>query len=88
MKSCGFGRTSPNWKGAAMVSDYEEIEHVYEDGSDEGDNARCHYCGGQGWGFVGTDWDTDDAINGPFDGEMEKCPCCGGSGHAEDCVFW
>lgn len=48
----------------------------------------CHYCDGQGWGIVGTDWDCEDAINGPYDGETERCPCCGGSGRAEDVQFW
>ena len=48
----------------------------------------CHYCGGDGWGIVGTDWDTDDAINGPYAGEIEECPCCHGSGLAKDCTFW
>ena len=51
-------------------------------------DTRCHYCGGAGWGFVGTDWDSDDPVNGPYDGESEKCPCCGGSGKAKDCTFW
>jgi hypothetical protein len=48
----------------------------------------CSYCGGEGWGMVGVDWDTDDAINGPYDGEIEKCPSCGGSGRAKDMTFW
>jgi hypothetical protein len=48
----------------------------------------CHYCGGEGWGVIGNDWDSDDPINGPYPGEMERCPCCGGSGKAKDCVFW
>lgn len=51
-------------------------------------NPCCHYCGGEGWGIIGVDWDTDDAINGPYDGEVEKCPCCHGSGLAKDCTFW
>lgn len=42
----------------------------------EDEEFSCWYCGGEGWGIVGTDWDTDDAINGPYDGEVEKCPCC------------
>jgi hypothetical protein len=49
---------------------------------------NCHYCGGEGSGIVGTDWDSDDPINGPYDGEVERCPCCRGSGKAEDCSFW
>lgn len=48
----------------------------------------CHYCRGEGWGFVGTDWDAADPVNGPYPGEAEECPCCGGSGRAKDCTFW
>jgi len=48
----------------------------------------CHYCGGEGYGVVGCDWDSDDPINGPYEGEVQKCPCCHGSGKAEDCTFW
>ena len=51
-------------------------------------NDRCHYCGGDGFGIIGVDWDSDDAINGPYDGEIEQCPCCSGTGDAKDCVFW
>lgn len=51
-------------------------------------NTLCHYCGGDGYGIVGTDWDSDDPVNGPYDGEIEKCPCCNGSGKAKDCTFW
>lgn len=51
-------------------------------------NPSCHYCGGEGWGIVGCDWDSDDPINGPYDGEIQRCPCCGGSGMAKDCTFW
>lgn len=48
----------------------------------------CSYCGGEGYGVVGADWDTDDAINGPYDGDIERCPNCGGSGDADDMTFW
>lgn len=51
-------------------------------------DTTCHYCGGEGWGIVGCDWDSDDPINGPYDGETQKCPCCHGSGKAKDCTFW
>ena len=44
------------------------------------DDDRCETCGGDGWGIVGTDWDCDDGINGPYDGEVAKCPDCHGSG--------
>ena len=64
-------------------------EYEEDPGFDEDDDERdCSYCGGEGWGIVGTDWDTDDAINGPYDGEIEKCPNCGGSGDADDMTFW
>lgn len=52
------------------------------------EDSRCHYCGGDGWGIVGTDWDSDDPINGPYPGEIQQCPCCNGSGDADDCTFW
>lgn len=52
------------------------------------DSQHCHYCGGEGYGMVGCDWDSDDPINGPYDGEIQKCPCCRGSGDAKDCTFW
>lgn len=56
----------------------------YNDGIDD----PCWHCGGDGGGIVGVDWDGDDPINGPYDGEYERCPCCGGSGLARDCTFW
>lgn len=76
----------------------DDHEYSYE-GEDEYDcmcmmddcptcSPSCHYCGGDGWGIVGTDWDSDDPINGPYDGETEQCPCCHGSGKAKDCTFW
>lgn len=61
----------------------------YDGDDDDGDRPRsCWYCGGEGYGIVGNDWDSDDPINGPYDGEIERCPCCGGTGQAEDCTFW
>lgn len=48
----------------------------------------CHYCDGDGRGIVGVNWDCDDPVNGPYDGEIEECPCCGGSGKEEDATFW
>lgn len=48
----------------------------------------CHYCHGEGYGIVGCDWDSDDPINGPYNGDIQKCPCCGGSGESKDCTFW
>jgi hypothetical protein len=47
----------------------------------------CWRCFGQGCGIVGTDWDNDDPLN-IDDGDTETCNCCGGSGLAEDCVYW
>jgi hypothetical protein len=47
----------------------------------------CPTCGGDGWGIVGTDWDCDDAINGPYNGQIERCPNCRGSGKLKDCEF-
>ena len=55
---------------------------------DYAEPADCWHCGGDGMGIVGTDWDCDDPINGPYPGEIETCPCCGGSGDAGDCRFW
>ncbi len=49
---------------------------------------NCWHCGGEGWGIIGDDWDSSDPINGPYDGEVQRCPCCGGSGDAKDCTFW
>ena len=48
----------------------------------------CWYCDGEGFGIVGVDWDCDDGVNGPYDGETETCPCCHGTGRADDCTFW
>ena len=61
---------------------------VGDDLWNEDEGRDCWYCGGEGYGIVGLDWDTDDAINGPYDGEVERCPCCKGSGDAKDCTFW
>ena len=56
--------------------------------TDSDDYEPCWQCNGQGWGIVGVDWDSDDPINGPYDGEFERCPCCGGSGDGKDCTYW
>lgn len=55
---------------------------------DPDDEPVCWYCHGEGWGIVGNDWDSDDPINGPYDGDVQRCPNCGGSGNAKDCTFW
>lgn len=66
----------------------EEPDDLREDDEyDDGEHA-CWHCGGEGWGIVGDDWDSDDPINGPYDGEVERCPCCHGTGNAKDCTFW
>lgn len=70
--------------GKTMSARFENYDELFDDEDDDG----CSFCGGDGWGIVGTDWDTDDAINGPSDGEVEKCPNCGGSGDAKDMTFW
>lgn len=57
-------------------NDYQDEDH------------DCWYCRGEGWGVIGDDWDCDDAINGPYDGEVQRCPCCHGTGKAKDCTFW
>jgi hypothetical protein len=61
-----------------------------ENDDDEYDDRprACWHCGGEGWGIIGDDWESDDPINGPYPGEIERCPCCHGSGKAEDCTFW
>ena len=59
------------------------FEQMYRD-----DNNLCWYCRGDRFGIVGVHWDSDDPINGPYDGEVERCPCCNGTGKAEDCTFW
>lgn len=51
----------------------------------EDEEAMCWQCDGDGFGIVGVDWDADDLINGPYPGEIERCPNCGGSGLAKDC---
>jgi len=57
------------------------------DEDDRGDDT-CWRCGGEGYGLIGADWDCDDPLNGPYDGEIEECNCCGGSGKAEDVRYW
>lgn len=73
-----------------MTGDYDDEPEDCDCGDEECPicGASCHYCGGEGYGMVGCDWDSSDPINGPYDGEIEDCPCCGGSGLAKDCTFW
>jgi len=58
------------------------------DEEDYGDEEKwCHYCGGEGWGIEGHDWDCDDPL-WISPGTVRQCPCCHGSGLARDCTFW
>lgn len=59
-----------------------------DDPEDEETADLCHYCGGEGSGIIGTDWDCEDPVNGPYNNDIEECPCCHGSGLAKDCTFW
>jgi hypothetical protein len=70
---------------AQLNDDFDDEEGF---NPDEPNEELCHTCGGDGWGIVGVDWESDDPINGPYDGEIEKCPNCGGSGLAKDCWYW
>jgi len=62
------------------------VDEDFDD--DDPDLELCHTCRGDGWGIVGVDWDSDDYINGPYDGEVSPCPNCGGSGLEKDCTYW
>jgi hypothetical protein len=75
-----------SWLEGPSEPTYTDPDDFEYQDFDEG--GRCHYCGGDGWGIVGCDWDCDDAINGPYPGEIQRCPCCNGSGNSEDCTFW
>lgn len=61
----------------------EPPDHDYDD-----EERACWHCHGEGYGVIGDDWDCDDPINGPYDGEVQRCPCCNGTGNAKDCTFW
>jgi hypothetical protein len=69
---------------AGEVKDYSDD---FDDFDGDPDDLRCHYCRGEGWGIIGCDWDSDDPVN-EFPGEIQRCPCCYGSGKADDCTFW
>jgi hypothetical protein len=68
-----------------------ELEsHYYTDMADDyygDDDGGCWQCGGDGYCIIGTDIDSDDYVNGPYVGDVIDCPCCGGSGRAEDCTY-
>ncbi|HEV2126919.1 MAG TPA: hypothetical protein VGW38_29565 [Chloroflexota bacterium] len=61
---------------------------VEVDEDDDGEERHCWRCHGDGWGMVGVDWDCDDGVNGPYDGEIEECTRCGGSGLEKDAWYW
>ena len=48
----------------------------------------CHTCHGEQWGIIGGDWESEDPINGPYEGDIERCPNCGGTGKEKDCTYW
>ena len=50
-------------------------------------NTTCHYCDGEGYGTVGVEFPCDDPL-WEAEGTFKRCPCCHGSGKAEDCTFW
>lgn len=51
------------------------------------DDLTCWQCGGDGWGIVGDDWDCIE-YGWDMPGDIETCPCCGGTGNAKDCRYW
>jgi len=69
--------------------DGDDYDEDSGDGSqDDPHRKTCWQCHGEGYGVVGDDWESDDPINGPYSGEITKCPCCGGSGLAKDETYW
>lgn len=85
-------RVSGGWnhkcKVCGNVTDQDFDDDDYGDGSqDDPHRKHCWLCHGDGWGLRGEDWENDDPVN-EADGEIERCPCCGGSGKAEDECFW
>ena len=66
---------------------HSEFEIDWDDSWDD-ESDLCHYCNGDGWGIVGLDWDCEDGVNGPYNGEADVCPCCHGSGKEKDATFW
>lgn len=51
-------------------------------------NKDCWQCHGEGAVVIGGDWDSDDPVNGPYPGQIQRCPCCCGTGKAKDCTYW
>lgn len=61
-------------------SEWYECRACIEAGDDSYDDP-CHQCGGDGV-VLGEDMEDPEEA-GPM-----RCPCCGGSGDAKDCVYW
>ena len=74
------------WASSRCPKNIEYDDTQWDD--DDWENEICHHCNGDGWGIVGVDWDSDDYINGPYNGEIERCPYCHGSGKAKDVMVW
>lgn len=51
-------------------------------------DANCWQCGGEGSVMWGCDIDIGDPFWDPGEGEVTPCPCCRGSGNADDCLYW
>jgi len=63
------------------------VDQDWWDTDDKADGI-CPHCDGDGFGIVGVDWDCEDGINGPYDGDTERCPWCYGSGKMSDVWLW
>jgi len=63
---------------------FDSLGCSYGDDDIGDEDNLCHYCDGDGWGIVGLDWDCEDGVNGPYNGETERCPNCHGSGLSND----
>ena len=85
---CGYNEVCQVCKSVTDIDLDDEYDDYQDCDIDNSQRTRCYYCNGEGYGIVGTDWESDDPINGPYDGETTKCPCCHGTGKAEDETFW
>lgn len=78
---------------AACEKEAEKYRDYYDDLDYDPDD-YCWQCGGEGWLVAGEDLALDDPVNncdwsmGVDAGEAGRCPCCRGSGSAEDCTYW
>lgn len=70
------------------VDEFDPDDAACDDGHDLDDEAgACHECGGDGY-VMGEDI-ADRYDYGWIDpSEVYTCPCCNGSGKAEDCTYW